>query len=33
MADIVKYHNDMNSISLSGMTEKELNIFFLYALK
>ena len=28
MADIVKYHNDMNSISLSGMTEKELNIFF-----
>ena len=25
---IVKYHNDMNKISFTGFTEKELNIFF-----
>ena len=26
--EIVKYHNDMNKISFTGFTEKELNIFF-----
>ena len=26
--DIVKFHNDMNKISLNGFTEKELNLFF-----
>ena len=28
MNEIVKYHNDMNKISFTGFTEKELNLFF-----
>lgn len=28
MKEVVKYHNDMNKISFSGYTEKELNLFF-----
>lgn len=28
MNEIIKYHNDMNKISFTGFTEKELNLFF-----
>lgn len=26
--EVVKYHNDLNALSLAGLTEKELNLFF-----
>lgn len=28
MSELVKYHNDMNSVSFSGFKEKELDLFF-----